>query len=97
MPDDEEFESFEDEEAPESLQRKWDNEEFQDELTDKKFGPCPKCSKMIEAKSFFCLYCGERIFSNSGFLGNLGHWIVSGWLGWILGLVILSFLMVMVF
>lgn len=68
-PDD--FEDIPDEEIPESLQKKWDNEDFESEMLEKKFVYCPQCKKRTPAKVFSCLYCGTRVFYNSGLLGYI--------------------------
>jgi hypothetical protein len=59
----------EDEEAPESLRSRWEKEEFHESLDGKHFLDCPHCRMKIDAKSFSCLYCGNRVFQDSGFLG----------------------------
>lgn len=68
----------EEEEVPENLRRKWDKEDSHDALQEKTFAPCPYCRKMIERHSFSCIYCGERVFKNSGPLGRLKSAFDSG-------------------
>lgn len=64
------FDDQEEEQEPESLRKKWEAEAFEEEIFEKSFKDCPHCAKKIEAKSFSCLYCGERVFQDSGFLGK---------------------------
>ncbi len=78
MTSDDDFEPVPDEQEPESLRRKWDAEEIEDMVCVKQMKTCPHCGKPIEAKSFSCLYCGTRVFSDSGPIGKLGHWISEG-------------------
>ena len=68
-PDD--FEEIPDEAVPGGLQKKWDNEDFESEVLEKNFKPCPHCGKFIEPRTFSCFYCGERVFWDSGLLGNI--------------------------
>ena len=68
-PDD--FEEIPDEEIPGKLQRKWENEDFESEMLEKNFKPCPHCGKFIDPRSFSCLYCCERVFWDSGLLGRI--------------------------
>ena len=70
MPPDD-FEEIPDEEIPGKLQKKWENEDFESEILGKNFKPCPYCQKLIEPKSFSCLYCGELVFWDSGLLGSI--------------------------
>ncbi len=68
-PDD--FGEIPDEEVPDKLQKKWENEDFESEILEKNFKPCPYCGKFIEPRSFSCLYCGTRVFWDSGLLGGI--------------------------
>lgn len=68
-PDD--FKEIPDEEVPESLKKKWEREDFEREVEEKSFRPCEHCSKLIEPGSFSCIYCGERVFWDSGLLGGI--------------------------
>jgi hypothetical protein len=78
MREDDEFEALGDEEEPESLRKKWEAEEISEFTGGKSFRPCPHCGQRIETKSFFCLYCGQRVFSDSGLLGKLNHGVSTG-------------------
>lgn len=69
--DDKNFNEIPDEEVPEKLRRKWDREDYESEVLEKNFKPCPHCSKLIEPRSFSCIYCGERVFWDSGLLGGM--------------------------
>ena len=92
MPDDE-FEDLEDEEEPERLKKKWDAEEergFQAK-------ECPHCGKPVLANSFFCLYCGERVFEKSGLLGKLAYWTKQGKLILVVALVLFAFIALTLF
>ena len=60
------FQSHEEEEPP-KLGDKWNRES----LEPQNYGPCSHCGKWIDKKSFQCLYCGERVFEDSGFLGRI--------------------------
>lgn len=66
-----------DEEEPERLKRRWDREEGEpsEEI------PCPSCGAPIGKASFYCLFCGERVFEDSGFLGALVKNFKKG--GWV--------------
>ena len=74
------FEEFEEEEAPDHLKNKWDSEAYE------VIGsvPCPHCGQPIEKQSFACLFCGERVFENSGLLGQLAVWFKNGGAFWVL-------------
>ncbi len=52
---------------PEKLQKKWDREESAESPA----VTCPECGKRVPATSFQCLYCGFRIFQDSGLLGMI--------------------------
>lgn len=78
MAPDDPFDSFQEEEHPETLRKKWEKEDFEEEFSGKRYLPCPHCGKPIEKKSFSCLYCGERVFTDSGPLGILARWILKG-------------------
>ena len=79
------------EEQPEKLRKKWEEEDFQDEFEGKQVKRCPHCSKWIEKRSFSCLYCGQRIFQESGPIGRMARWIADGKILWlVLALIILS-------
>jgi hypothetical protein len=62
---------IEDEEPPEKLKRKW----FEDSLSFKETVECPFCRKWVSKESLACVYCGRRVFSDSGLLGNLVSWV----------------------
>ncbi len=62
------------EEAPEKLRKKWDSEE----LEEKPAVTCPACKKRVPADSFRCIYCGERVFKDSGLLGKILKWVRFG-------------------
>ncbi len=74
---DDEFEP-QDEQEPESLRKKWDAEEIEELTSGKKQFPCPSCRQMIDSKSFSCLYCGQRVFHDSGLIGKFGKYITGG-------------------
>ena len=78
MSDEDDFGIPDEEEPPEKLRRKWEAEEFEDEFAGKQTVPCPHCGKLIEKKSFSCIYCGERVFTDSGLLGRIAKWISGG-------------------
>jgi len=89
---DEDFEPSEEEKVPENLRRKWDDEELEGDFSGKKMIPCRHCGKPVEKNSFSCLYCGQRIFSQSGILGKLGHSITQGTFFFVLLLLIVVLL-----
>jgi len=62
---------IEDEEPPEKLRRKWDDEEAK-EL---KAVSCPKCKQPLPGDAFQCLYCGAQVFHDSGLLGKIWKWL----------------------
>jgi hypothetical protein len=54
---------IEDEEPPESLRRKWDEEEIQE----KKPVVCPSCKKETPVENLACIFCGTELdFKNKG-------------------------------
>lgn len=56
---------------PDKLRRKWDKEESEEPAAI----PCPFCKKRVPGSSFFCMYCGNRIFEDSGILGRILMWV----------------------
>ena len=64
---------IEEEEPPEKLKRKWDWEE----RTERKAIPCPKCKKYVPEDSLTCLFCGAKVFRDSGFLGKFLKWLTG--------------------
>lgn len=81
------------EEHPEKLRKKWEAEDFEDEIEGKKVAPCPHCGKWITKRSFDCIYCGKRVFQESGPLGRMAAWIANGRIIWlILGLMLILML-----
>ncbi len=94
---DEDFQIPEEEEHPEKLRKKWEAEEFEEEFQEKGLKPCPHCAKWISRKSFSCIYCGGRVFHESGLLGRMAYWAASGRVLWVLAaLLIFVLAMVMV-
>ena len=65
------FEETPDEEIPDKLKKKWEKEDFENEVREKTFKLCPHCAKLIEPEAFSCIYCGERVFWDSGLLGGI--------------------------
>jgi len=90
-PDDEEFFEIPDEEEPEKLRKKWEAEELEKSVSGKQSIACPHCQKTIQADSFSCLYCGERVFEQSGPIGWLATALRSGWLLFVVAIVLASF------
>lgn len=70
---------FEEEQEPESLRKKWEEEDSRELLPQK----CGTCGQDVPGDSFFCLFCGERVFEKSGFLGRLAFWMKRGHMIWI--------------
>ncbi|MFA6599477.1 MAG: hypothetical protein WC352_06545 [Candidatus Omnitrophota bacterium] len=64
------------EEVPEKLQARWDREE----AGGKGSVCCPACGREVPGDTFSCLYCGERVFEDSGLLGKILKWL-RGWRG----------------
>ena len=62
---------IEDEEPPEKLQRKWNEEE----LSSKETVVCPACRKRVPRENLTCIFCGARVFQDSGFLGKILAWL----------------------
>jgi hypothetical protein len=60
MNDDEELPDWEvkDEEPPERLQKKWEQEEARGPRT----VVCPSCKKETSAENIACIFCGAEIF-----------------------------------
>lgn len=73
MNHDDDYLPFDDEEPPEKLQKKWDHEDLESEILEPKMVPCPHCEKLIDSKSFSCIYCLKRVFYKSGVLGWLAN------------------------
>lgn len=97
MSEEEDFREIPDEEVPENLRKKWDREDYESEMLEKNFKPCPHCKKFIEPRSFSCLHCGQRVFWDSGILGKITKSLSQGGLLYFLmlagiGVIILSFL-----
>ena len=69
--DPKDWEELPEEEVPEKLERKWGRESassFQEPLI------CPSCKKDLPRDSVVCLFCGTRVFHDSGLLGKLLRW-----------------------
>lgn len=87
-------EMFPDEEQePERLRKKWDAEE-QMEIQPRQ---CPHCGKFVAGDSFFCLYCGERVFAESGPLGRLLDLVKRGQMAWVVLIMIATFILLSIF
>jgi hypothetical protein len=99
MSDEEDFLPPPDEEHPESLRKKWEAEDLEDRQGENAMRACRHCGKMIVKKSFSCIYCGNRVFTESGLLGRLAHWLSeTGWLVFIgIGLAVILALSVLGF
>lgn len=91
MADFDEF--FPEEGEPERLRKKWDAEE-QMEIPPRK---CAHCGKYVAGDSFFCLYCGERVFEESGSLGRLLRFAKQGQLAWVVLAIVAFFLVLSLF
>lgn len=52
---------IQDEEPPESLRRKWDEEETQE----KKPVICPSCKKETSSSNLTCIFCGTTLLQDS--------------------------------
>ena len=77
-----------DEEEPESLRKKWEDEESRP----RRDIECRHCGQPIEENSFSCLYCGERIFDDSGPIGKLAKWIKEGRFILVIFMILMGFL-----
>ncbi len=62
---------MEEEEPPERLKRKWEEEE-QKEL---KADFCRSCHQALPGDAFQCFYCGTQVFRDSGLLGKILKWL----------------------
>lgn len=77
MQDDEEREDWEqdpeqeEEVPPDKLRDKW----FRDELSFKETVACPACKKELPRETLTCLFCGAKVFYDSGLLGRFAKWI----------------------
>lgn len=92
------WEELEDEEAPESLQKKWDSEEDEELRLEKGYVPCPHCSKLIAKGSFSCIYCCETVLEDSGPIGRLASILKKGnVMLFVVGLILTSFILMMMF
>jgi hypothetical protein len=76
------------EEEPERLRKKWTAEEAAANPSEVLRKSCPHCGQLVDQTSFFCLHCGERVFSDSGFLGMLLVRFIKGRAGIFLVLII---------
>jgi len=66
-------------------------------MTDDAQKHCEHCNQPIPEDAILCLYCGEGVRVDSGFLGTLKH-SMWGWLAGVISLVVLaSFLVHYVF
>ena len=61
----------EEEIPPGRLQDKW----FRRELSFKETVECPACKKELPRDTVTCLFCGARVFYDSGLLGRLMKWL----------------------
>ncbi len=65
------WENVPEEEVPEKLERKWSQESnpsFKETVI------CPSCKNDLPRDSVVCLFCGTRVFHDSGLLGKLLKW-----------------------
>lgn len=65
------WDAAEEETPQENLKRKWVEREY----FGKKTVDCPSCRKEVPAESLSCLFCGARIFHDSGLLGKILKWV----------------------
>ena len=77
---------FEEEQEPESLRKKWDEEDLRGLAPQK----CEACGHDVAGDSFFCLFCGERVFEKSGPLGRLVFWTKRGGMIWVVVILLSS-------
>lgn len=61
---------IEDEEPPEKLKKKWEEETGLRETV-----TCPSCRKQVLADSLTCIFCGSQVYQDSGLLGRIHKWI----------------------
>ena len=61
---------IEEENPPERLQRKWD----QEEMEGRRVVTCSRCQKLVPADSLTCIFCGAGVFRDSGLLGKMVKW-----------------------
>ena len=61
---------IEEESPPEKLRKKWDKDDLLEKMVE-----CPACKKRQPQRSLNCLFCGARIFEDSGLLGKILKWI----------------------
>ena len=60
------------EEVPsKSLENKW----FKESLSFKETVTCPSCQKELPRETLTCLFCGAKVFYDSGFLGSFLKWM----------------------
>ena len=55
---------------PGKLQDKW----FREELSFKETVTCAACGKELPRETLACLFCGARVFQDSGLLGKILKW-----------------------
>jgi len=61
------WEELPEEDPPEKLQRKWDEEAY----GEKRFSLCPACRKEVPTENLTCIFCGVPVNENTGLLGSL--------------------------
>lgn len=61
------------ESEPENLKRKWEADELEEAVRGKRQTTCSGCGHEVDASSLACLFCGARVFQESGFLGRLAY------------------------
>lgn len=62
---------IEDEEPPESLKRKWEEEE----ASEKKSAVCPSCKKETPAENLTCIFCEEILLRECGSIRGFLVWV----------------------
>ncbi len=67
------YEILPEESEPENLKRKWEADELEEAVRGTRRTNCPGCGHEVDASSLTCLFCGARVFQESGFLGRLAH------------------------
>ena len=60
-----------DEIPPKELEDKW----FKESLSFRETVTCPSCAKELLLETLTCLFCGAKVFYDSGLLGKLMKWM----------------------
>ena len=75
-----EWETVEEETPPPHLEKKWEREEREET----NLITCPACGKYNKNDALECIYCGNRLIIDSGFLGWISYLTTRSFFGFVL-------------